>query len=105
MAGPVRRHFQHKCLRERGYVSENFLSEPEQLALLTDFPRPTTLGRNNNDGDHVTLSIEDFREALDIVGDAAGQEAAIVAQFALDLHQHRPADHLAFRCGRALARD
>ena len=31
------------------------------------------------------LSIEDFREALDIVGDAAGQEAAIVAQFALDL--------------------
>jgi len=33
----------------------------------------------------VKLSIEDFREALDIVGDAAGQEAAIVAQFALDL--------------------
>ena len=31
------------------------------------------------------LSIEDFREALDIVGDSAGQEAAIVAQFALDL--------------------
>jgi len=33
----------------------------------------------------VKLSIEDFREALDIIGDAAGQEAAIVAQFALDL--------------------
>jgi len=33
----------------------------------------------------VKLSIEDIREALDIVGDSAGQEAAIVAQFALDL--------------------
>ena len=43
------------------------------------------VGQNNNDGDHVKLSIEDFGEALDIVGDAAGQEAAIVAQFALDL--------------------
>lgn len=31
------------------------------------------------------LSIEDIREALDIVGDAAVPEAAIVAQFALDL--------------------
>jgi hypothetical protein len=43
------------------------------------------LGRNNNDGDHMNLSIDDFREALDIIGDGAGQEAAIVAQFALDL--------------------
>jgi hypothetical protein len=33
----------------------------------------------------VKLSIEDFRETLDMIGDAAGQEAAIVAQFALDL--------------------
>jgi len=33
----------------------------------------------------VKLSIEDFREALDIIGDVAGQEAAIVARFALDL--------------------
>jgi hypothetical protein len=29
---PVRQRFQHKCLRERGYVFEDFLSEPEQLA-------------------------------------------------------------------------
>jgi hypothetical protein len=54
-------------------------------ALLTCCPGATMLSRNNNDGDHVKLSIEDFREALNIVGDAAGQEAAIVAQFALDL--------------------
>ncbi len=31
------------------------------------------------------LSIEDFREALDLIGDSAGQEAAIAAQLALDL--------------------
>ena len=31
------------------------------------------------------LSIENIREALDFIGDGAGQEAAIVAQFALDL--------------------
>jgi hypothetical protein len=31
------------------------------------------------------LSIDDFRQALDIIGDSAGAEAAIVAQFALDL--------------------
>jgi hypothetical protein len=42
--------------------------------------------QNNKDGGYaVKLSIEDFREALDIIGDGAGQEAAIVAQFALDL--------------------
>jgi hypothetical protein len=44
------------------------------------------LGRNNNNGDHaVKFSIEDLREAVDIVGNSAGPEAAIVAQFALDL--------------------
>jgi hypothetical protein len=32
MAGPIRQHFQHMCLRERGHVFENLLSEPEQLA-------------------------------------------------------------------------
>jgi hypothetical protein len=32
MVEPVRQHFQHKCWRERGYVFERFLSEPEQLA-------------------------------------------------------------------------
>ncbi len=31
------------------------------------------------------IKIENFREALDIVGEGAGPEAAIVAQFALDL--------------------
>jgi hypothetical protein len=31
------------------------------------------------------LSVQDFRQALDIIGDAGGAEAAIVAQFALDL--------------------
>jgi len=35
--------------------------------------------------DTVKLSIEHIRNALDIIGDSAGQEAAIVAQFALDL--------------------
>ncbi len=35
--------------------------------------------------DTVKLSIEHIRKALDIIGDSAGQEAAIVAQFALDL--------------------
>jgi hypothetical protein len=33
----------------------------------------------------VKIKIENFREALDTVGNAAGPEAAIVAQFALDL--------------------
>jgi hypothetical protein len=32
MVEPVRQHFQHKCWRERGYVFERFLSEPELLA-------------------------------------------------------------------------
>ncbi len=31
------------------------------------------------------LRIEDFRKALDLIGDSAGAEAAIVAQYALDL--------------------
>jgi len=31
------------------------------------------------------LNIDDFRKALDVIGDAGGTEAAIVAQFALDL--------------------
>ena len=31
------------------------------------------------------LSIQNIRKALDIIGDSAGQEAAIIAQFALDL--------------------
>lgn len=31
------------------------------------------------------VSVDDFRQALDIIGDSGGQEAAIVAQFALDL--------------------
>jgi hypothetical protein len=31
------------------------------------------------------VSVDDFRQALDIIGDSSGQEAAIVAQFALDL--------------------
>lgn len=31
------------------------------------------------------LRIEDLRQALDVIGDAGGAEAAIVAQFALDL--------------------
>lgn len=31
------------------------------------------------------ISVDDFRQALDIIGDSSGQEAAIVAQFALDL--------------------
>lgn len=30
-------------------------------------------------------SVDDFRQALDIIGDAGGGEAAIVAQLALDL--------------------
>jgi hypothetical protein len=43
------------------------------------------LRRNNNNGGHVKLNIEDFNEAVGIIGDGVGQEAAIVAQFALDL--------------------
>ena len=31
------------------------------------------------------LNIDDFRHALDTIGDSGGQQAAIVAQFALDL--------------------
>jgi hypothetical protein len=31
------------------------------------------------------VSLEEFREALDVIGDDAGDEAAIVAQFALDV--------------------
>lgn len=31
------------------------------------------------------LSVEDFRQVLDAIGDSGGAEAAIVAQFALDL--------------------
>jgi hypothetical protein len=33
----------------------------------------------------IKSSVDDFRQALDIIGDAGGGEAAIVAQFALDL--------------------
>jgi len=33
----------------------------------------------------MTLSIDDFRQALDVIGDSVGAEAAVVAQFALDL--------------------
>jgi hypothetical protein len=53
--------------------------------LLTCCQRTSIFHQNNNGGGAVKLNIEDFREALDIIGDAAGQEAAIVAQFALDL--------------------
>ena len=35
--------------------------------------------------DTVKLSIGDIRKALDVVGNAAGPEPVIVAQFALDL--------------------
>ena len=31
------------------------------------------------------LNIDDFRHAFDTIGDSGGQEAAVVAQFALDL--------------------
>lgn len=31
------------------------------------------------------VSVDDFRHALDTIGDSGGQEAAIVAQFVLDL--------------------
>jgi hypothetical protein len=34
---------------------------------------------------NVGIDIEDFRGALDIIGDAVGEEPTIVAQFALDL--------------------
>jgi hypothetical protein len=48
-----------------------------EVPLLTGCPRATMLGRNNNNRDHaVKLSIEDFRDALDIIGDAAGEEPA-----------------------------
>ncbi len=43
------------------------------------------LGQSNSAGDHVKLSIEDFRKALDIIGLGTGQEAVIVAQFVVDL--------------------
>jgi hypothetical protein len=39
------------------------------------------LSNSNNRGHH----IEDFTQALDIVGDNAGHEPVIVAQFPLDL--------------------
>ena len=31
------------------------------------------------------LSIEEFRDAVELLGDAGGEEAAIIAQFVLDL--------------------
>ena len=31
------------------------------------------------------VNVEDFKDALEIIGDAGGAEAAIVAQFVLDL--------------------
>lgn len=31
------------------------------------------------------VNVEDFKHALEIIGDAGGAEAAIIAQFALDL--------------------
>jgi len=40
---------------------------------------------SNRWGDGMKLRIEDVRQALDVIGDAGGTEAAIVAQFALDL--------------------
>jgi hypothetical protein len=36
-------------------------------------------------GDAMKVKVEDFRRALNIIGDAGGAEVAIVAQFALDL--------------------
>jgi len=36
-------------------------------------------------GDAMKVNVEDFKHALEIIGDAGGAEAAIVAQFALDL--------------------
>jgi hypothetical protein len=36
-------------------------------------------------GDGMKVNIEDFKHALDIIGDTGGAEAAIVAQLALDL--------------------
>jgi len=33
MVEPVRRRFQHKCLRERGYISAKILSEPGTVGL------------------------------------------------------------------------
>jgi hypothetical protein len=40
---------------------------------------------SSNNGGRVKLNIEDFKEAVGIIGDGVGQEGAIVAQFALDL--------------------
>jgi len=36
-------------------------------------------------GDAMKVNVEDFKHAIEIIGDAGGAEAAIVAQFALDL--------------------
>jgi hypothetical protein len=39
----------------------------------------------NGGGDAMKIMVENFKHALDIIGDACGAEAAIVAQFALDI--------------------
>jgi hypothetical protein len=36
-------------------------------------------------GDAMKVNVDEFKHALDMIGDAGGAEAAIVAQFALDL--------------------
>jgi hypothetical protein len=40
---------------------------------------------SDNGGDGMKVDIEDFKHALDIIGDMGGAEAAIVAQLTLDL--------------------
>jgi hypothetical protein len=37
MNEPVRRHFQHKYLPQRGYIFAKILSEPEQLEMTGNF--------------------------------------------------------------------
>jgi len=67
-------------------TSRQHQTSPQRSLVLTDCLRATMLRRNNDYGDHsVKPNIEDFNEAVGIIGDGVGQEAAIVAQFALDL--------------------
>jgi hypothetical protein len=53
---------------------------------LTPWSRPITVAQIYSDGDGaMKVSVDDFSQVLYIIGDNGGQEAAIVAQFALDL--------------------
>jgi hypothetical protein len=60
-------------------------AKPRRSLTLTGFGARHVSSKQQHNRDSVKINIEDFSEALDVVGDSAGQEVAIGTQFALGL--------------------